>query len=99
MKADHLERENLSMEDDIIVGSRATPESILAHLSLLEKVWEQAIKFDRMPLALIATCALCGERTESFSLRRMDPPPRHRPGCVLFGWEPTQSDALAKQGE
>jgi hypothetical protein len=61
-------------------------------LMLLERVYEQAIKFDRLPLALIAVCALCGERTESFSLHRMDPPVRHKPGCVLFGWEPQLSD-------
>jgi len=53
---------------------------------LLDKVAKQAIKFDRRPLALIAECALCGERTDSFSLRRTDPEPRHAVGCVLYGY-------------
>jgi hypothetical protein len=52
------------------------------------KVYAQAIEFDRRPLALLATCKLCGRITESFSLRRMDPAPRHHDDCVLAGYEP-----------
>jgi hypothetical protein len=74
-------------------GPVSTPESILAVLETLERVEKQAIKFDRRPLALIATCVLCGESTESFSLHRMDPSPRHAKGCVLDGFA---NDAGAK---
>lgn len=64
------------------------PHGELLMDAVLDRVAEQAIKMDRLPLALIATCALCGERTESFSLHRMDPAPRHAKGCVLFGFAP-----------
>jgi len=75
------------MENDCpIVGPAATAESILAVLEILERVEKQAIEFDRRPLALLATCKLCGRITESFSLHRMDPAPRHHDDCVLYGF-------------
>lgn len=75
------------MENDCpIIGPAATAESILAELNVLERVEKQAIEFDRQPLALIATCKLCGRITESFSLHRMDPAPRHHDDCVLYGY-------------
>jgi hypothetical protein len=55
--------------------------------AILDRVAQQAIKLDRRPLALLATCALCGVVTESFSLRRMDPSPRHEKDCILHGYE------------
>jgi hypothetical protein len=55
---------------------------------LLDRVAEQAIRFDRCPLALISHCVLCGEHTESMSLHRMEPPTRHTKTCVLYGYEP-----------
>ena len=57
--------------------------------ALLDRVAAQAIEFDRRPLALLATCKLCGRITESFSLRRMDPAPRHHDTCVLYGFTPS----------
>jgi hypothetical protein len=59
---------------------------------LLDKVAAQAIRLDRRPLALLAYCVLCGEDTESFSLHRMDPPPRHAKTCVLYGYTPSGGD-------
>ena len=78
------------MESDChIVGPAATAESILAELNILERVEKQAIEFDRRPLALLATCKLCGRITESFSLHRMDPTPGHHDDCVLYGFTPS----------
>lgn len=75
------------MENDCpIVGPAATAESILAELNVLERVEKQAIEFNRQPLALIATCKLCGRITESSSLHRMDPAPRHHDDCVLYSY-------------
>lgn len=57
--------------------------------TILDKVHEQAIEIDRRPLALLATCKLCGRVTDSFSLHRMDPLPRHHDDCVLYGFVPS----------
>jgi hypothetical protein len=58
--------------------------------AILDRVFDQAIQLDRRPLALLARCALCGVVTESFSLHRMDPKPRHEKDCVLYGYEPSE---------
>jgi len=49
----------------------------------LASIIDEAIHYDKRPLALIATCKLCGEQTESFYLARMDPAPRHHIDCAL----------------
>lgn len=51
--------------------------------SFYDRVYASAISYRRQPLALIATCVLCDERTESMSLHKMDPTPRHKPECPL----------------
>lgn len=48
-----------------------------------DAVAERAVRYTRLPLALLAHCALCGMETESMSLHRMDPPPQHKADCPL----------------
>lgn len=49
-----------------------------------ESVRERAVTFTRYPLALFAICSLCGKRTDSMSIRRMDPEPQHEKDCPLW---------------
>jgi len=47
-----------------------------------DRLRQSCIKFQRAPLALIATCAICDERTESDSIHYMTRQPQHREGCA-----------------
>lgn len=47
------------------------------------EVEQLAIKYTRLPLALLADCSLCGKQTESTNLHKMIPPPRHTAECPL----------------
>jgi hypothetical protein len=51
--------------------------------SFYDRVAARAIIETRHPLALFAVCSLCGKRTDSLRLHRMDPAPRHNRGCPL----------------
>jgi hypothetical protein len=48
-----------------------------------DAVLVRAIELTRHPLALIATCKLCGRRTESSRVAYMDPDPQHEGDCPL----------------
>lgn len=48
------------------------------------EVRKRAVEITRYPLALFAVCKLCGKRTDSFSLHRMDPEPWHEKDCPLW---------------
>jgi hypothetical protein len=56
----------------------------LTEKDVLDAVRERAVKLTRYPLALFAVCSLCEKRTDSFSLRRMDPEPQHERDCPLW---------------
>lgn len=58
-------------------------DQTLSSKSFYDRVSERAVEINRYPLALFAVCRLCSKRTDSLSLHRMDPAPRHAKDCPL----------------
>jgi len=52
--------------------------------TFFDRVASKAIDIHRYPLALFAVCKLCGKRTDSDALAKMDPVPGHYKECPLY---------------